>query len=75
LPPAGIERLVELTVRVLMLLEMLEIFSAALPVLEIVIDFWLLVPTLTLPKDNVVGERLITGAAAARKTPRIKNDA
>jgi hypothetical protein len=52
LPPDETEKLVGLTVKTLRLLDMLEILSTALPVLETVSVFWLLEPTVMLPKES-----------------------
>ena len=69
LPPAETERLVGLTVKALLLLDMLEIVSVALPVLLIVKPCWLEAPTVTLPNGTDVAERLITGVAVATPVP------
>ena len=59
----------------LLLLDTVEAFSVALPVLVMVMNDRRLLPTETLPKDNNVGETLMAGADVGRKTPRIKNEA
>jgi hypothetical protein len=65
LPPAETEALVGLTVKAARLLDMLETLRAALPVLEIVNDCWLLAPMVTLPNDRDEGDREMAGAVAA----------